>query len=908
MLIVIKGFLLFIRFNFELLKYIKMKKTLLFVLIIFCCSEVKAQSNDLWQKSTLSSALNKKINEETSGKLYYKLNIDLLKKKLAAGTAKNAGSKSYEITIPNLDGTFEKFAVSEHSNFEPELQAKYPEIKSYQGDGIDDKSAKIYFSFAPIGMQVMVMRGDKPTEYIEENPDNKDEYVLFNAENSDDRGGFKCETADLAADINKMDKSAMPSSNTGVFKKFKLALSCTGEYAQYFGGTKPRVLAGMNATLTRVNGVLNKDLSVGLILIAKTEDVIYTDPATDPYSDASSGILPTWLGEVQRTFRTEIGDANYDIGHLFSVSGGGGLAALGAICIPNGKGEGASSTPTWGGKPQGDEFDFTVLHEIGHQLGASHTYSYKYDGTSTYTEPGSGSTIMSYAGVSGSYDIQRNADDYFSHASIVEIQKTLARKSCSQDTKLADNPPTVNAGIDYSIPKSTPFVLKGMGSSSDGSQITYTWEQNDAGTKATTYYGSFAYPTKPDGPLFRSVKPAISPIRYMPDLKSVLQNKLTTDWESVSSISRTLHFSLTARNNATLGLGQTNSDEMIVNVSDQAGPFTITSQNTDNLNWDRSSSQKITWEVNNTHKLQGSANVNIKLSIDGGLTFPFILASNTPNDGSEVVAAPTNVKASINCRILVEPTANIYYAVNSKPFSIGYGGATSCNSYSFSSGFDIPESGNFTEKTVYVPALKDKLLNISVALNVTHENVKDLEIEIVSPRGTTIKLFNRNCDGNMLDLLFDDAGFDLDCSNTTRQIVLPLNYLKTFLAENPQGSWTFRIRDKIVTKRGKLNSASLEICTGDPSLGTTNPELKDDTFAVYPNPNKGSFTVQLKSQSVLGVKVYVHDVFGKNVYADTFENSSDFSQKINLAGISAGVYLVTVVDGTQKMVKKIVVH
>ncbi|PAM92835.1 propanediol utilization protein, partial [Flavobacterium sp. IR1] len=161
-----------------------------------------------------------------------------------------------------------------------------------------------------------------------------------------------------------------------------------------------------------------------------------------------------------------------------------------------------------------------------------------------------------------------------SHASIVEIQKTLARKSCSQDTKLAANPPTVKAGIDYSIPKSTPLVLKGMGSSSDGSQITYTWEQNDAGTKATTYYGSFAYPTKPDGPLFRSVMPAISPIRDMPDLKSVLQNKLTTDWESVSTISRTLHFSLTARNNAALGLGQNNSDEMKVNVSDQAGPFT----------------------------------------------------------------------------------------------------------------------------------------------------------------------------------------------------------------------------------------------------------------------------------------------------------------------------------------------
>ncbi|OXA94885.1 zinc-dependent metalloprotease [Flavobacterium hercynium] len=889
-----------------------MKKILLFLLIIFSCFEINAQSNDLWQKSTLSSALNKKINDESSsGKLYYKLNVDLLKKKLSAATSKTSGSKSYEITIPNLDGKFEKFAVSEYSNFEPELQAKYPEIRSYQGHGIDDKSAKIHFSVSPLGLQTMVFRADKATELIEKNTEDETEYALFTFENSENPYEFICTTDTSAFSESTTGKTAKISSNKKVFKKMRLALSCTGDYAQYFGGTKAGALAGMNATMTRINGIFNKDLALQLILVANTDAVIYTDPATDPYGSQSG-----WNRQVQLTLTNEIGDANYDIGHLFSFTGGGGNAGcIGCVCsspasqnsIEKG---GAYSSVSNIRKPDLGYFDLVVAHEMGHQLGANHTFSYALEGNlwrNVNVEPGSGSTIMGYAGVSGGYDVQNTPDDYFAYSSILQIMQNLDFKRCPVNIQIANNPPIINAGADYEIPISTAFVLKGTGSDPEGDQVTYNWEENDAAT-TTSKANSIAYPTKPDGPLFRSVKPGTSPIRYMPDLNLVLQNRLSTSWESVSSISRKLNFTLTGRDNAGLGMAQTNTDAMFVDVTSLAGPFVVTSQSTDNVYWDRSSSQKITWDVNNTDKLTGSSTVNIKMSIDGGLTFPFILASNTPNDGSEVVVAPTNVKASINCRILVEPTGNIYYAVNSKPFSIGYGAAASCNSYSFGSGFDIPESARFTERTVRVPALNDKLLNISVALNVEHQRSSDLEIEIVSPRGTTVQLFNRNCNSNKLDLLFDDAGFDLDCSNTSRQIVLPVNYLKTFLGEDPQGVWTFRIRDRYVNVTGRINAASLEICTGDPSLGTTNPELKEDAFAVFPNPNKGSFTVQFQSKSLLGVKVYVHDVFGKNVYADTFESSADFSQKINLPGIAAGVYLVTVVDGSQKMVKKIIVN
>ncbi|OXA94886.1 zinc-dependent metalloprotease [Flavobacterium hercynium] len=891
-----------------------MKKKLLFLVLTFYCLQIQAQHTDLWQKVTGSTVSDKNASDKTSGKFYYNLDVDLLKKKLSSVTAKKSGSGSYEITIPDLDGAFEKFTVWESSNFEPELQAKYPDIKSYQGRGVDDKTAKIHFSFAPIGMQVMVSREDKPNEYVEVHAKSKNEYVLFSAENNDSSDGITCETLDADTNIDNLVTTAKGSVDTGVFKKFRLALSCTGEYAQYFGGTKEGALAGMNATLTRVNAILNKDLSMELVLIANTDAVIYTDPMTDPYSDATSWrIRRVWVNEVQQTMTAEIGEANYDIGHLFGLSGGGGLATVGAVCnspAPGGSfGKAAACSSTAGKRaPKGDSFDLMVTHEIGHQLGASHAYSYQINGTSTSNEPASGSTIMSYAGVTRKYDLQEEPDDYFSHASILQIQNKLAGKTCSQNINLTDAPPLVDAGTDYTIPINTPFVLKGTGSSSAGSQLTYTWEQNDPAI-TTDADDSFAYPAKPDGPLFRSVYPGVSPVRYMPALRAVLQNKLSTNWESVSSVSRTLHFSITARNNAALGMAQTSADEMIVNVSAEAGPFVVTSQNRDDINWEKGSSQLVTWDVNNTDKLQGSSAVNIKLSIDGGLTYPIILASNTPNDGSRLIVTPTNIPTSLKCRILVEPSGNIYYAVNSRSFSIGYKAPVICNSYTFDS-FTIPINNRFTERTVAVPPLKGKIENISVAVSLKHQRSSDLEIEIVSPQGTKVKLFQENCDAknDILELVFDDFGIDLDCYDSTRQVVLPVDVLEIFKAENPEGVWTFRIVDRYLGYSGRVNTASLVICTSEIPIEETKPELENTAFAVYPNPNKGSFTVELYTQSLHGVKVYVHDAFGKNVYADTFESSFYFSQKINLPGLSAGVYLVTVIDGSQKMVKKIVVY
>lgn len=889
-----------------------MKKLLLFLLVIFCCVEIHAQNDDLWQRTSSNSVLNKRINSSDPGRLYYKLNSVFLKSKLATTTGKTSKEINSEITIPNSDGVLERFTVWESSNFEPELQAKYPEIRAYEGSGLDDKSAKIHFSVSPLGVQTMVFRANKVTEFIEVNPDNKTEYVLF-AKNGSSSRKLICKTTNEISNTKATAKTAKVQSNIKIFKTMRLALSCTAEYTAYFGGTKAAALAGMNATLTRVNGVFNKDLAIKLVLIANTDVLIYTDPVTDPYANAKEGADGAWNEDLQENLTAVIGNANYDIGHLFGAAGGGGNAGcIGCVCTnptteePLGKGS-AYTSPS-NERPEGDTFDIDfVAHEMGHQLGATHTFSSEeIEGSGTHVEPGSGSTIMGYAGITD-FNVQNNSDDYFAYASIIQIQNTLAGKSCPVNTAITNNPPTVDAGKDYTIPISTAFVLKGTGSDPDGDSVTYNWEQYDSAT-TTTGANSIAYPIKPDGPLFRSVIPNTSLVRYMPELNSVIQNQLTTKWESVSSIGRTLHFTLTARNNAALGLAQTNTDEMVVTVASFAGPFTITSHVNDDVSWWQGLSETVTWKVNNTNTLEGSTAVNIKLSTDGGLTFPIVLATNTPNDGSEMITLPTSVPSSKNCRILIEPTGNIYYALNLKPFAVGYTSTTTCDSYSFGTSFSIPNTTTFVTKTVTVPATTAVISDVNVSVNVSHERFSDIEIQIVNPQGTVVRLFNKNCGStdSSLAMQFDDSGSDLDCNKTTEQIVLPVDLLSVFNGESPEGTWTLRVRDAVTGMFGTVNSASINICGQTYTLDT--PDFENIDFVLSPNPNKGSFTIQFESASNDGVTIFVHDILGKKVYENTFESTFNFNQNIQLQNVSAGIYLVTVIDGDRRTVKKIIVN
>jgi subtilisin-like proprotein convertase family protein len=898
--------------------YLDMNKFLYFLSLFVVSSLGYSQVKSSWKEVGLSEKAISQKQENNLGqeeKRVYTLNEVEFKQSLESLHSRTSGTKSITIVIPNSLGKMEQFRVEESSNFAPELQAQYPEIRAYSGTGITDPNAYVSFSVSPSGIQTMVLRAGSGSEFIDPLVKHKSIYVISTSK-SRSKGvlPLNCKTVDVALNKDLVKKTGKLKSNNGVFKTIRLALSCTGEYAQYFGGTTAKALAAMNATMTRVNGVFNKDLALKLEIIANNSVIIYTDPATDPYSNSTDGTNGAWNLELQSNLTSTIGNGSYDIGHLFGDSGGGGDAGcIGCVCVdPNPSdeyGKGSAYTSPSNGKPEGDSFDIDyVAHEMGHQLGANHTFSYDIEDTGVNVEPGSGSTIMGYAGITD-YDVQKQSDDYFIYASILQIQNNLATKTCPVSLTLSNQTPTVNAGSDYTIPKSTAFVLNGTGSDPNGGAMTYTWEQNDSATSNETGSNSLAYAVKPKGPNFRSFLPGSATNRYFPAWSKVLAGQLSTSWESVSSVGRNLNFVFTGRDNAALGSGQTNSDAMLVTVDGNKGPFAVTSQNTSNLNWALGSSQTISWSVNGTGSLVGSANVNIKLSTDGGLTFSTFLATNTPNDGSQTITAPATVAK--NARILIEPTGNIFYAVNSNPFAIGYSVTSSCNSYAFPSSYAIQESQSYTEKTIIVPDTGSEISDVNFEIGFTHAYLSDVQIEVVSPKGTVVKLFNGECGStnSSLVLKYDDLGGQLSCGNNTLQTVVPAQPLSAFNGENPAGTWTLRARDIYTGDTGNVDSASIDICSQIFTLGVPVSQPLDASLIVSPNPSKGNFDIQFGSKPENGlVKVIIYDLLGNKIFQKEYENKLIFKEAIRLEVISSGVYIMTVSDNVRDDVFKIVIQ
>ncbi|WP_333694142.1 zinc-dependent metalloprotease [Flavobacterium sp.] len=648
-----------------------MFKKLLILLALFPVVLGYAQTQDYW------SSYSRKNSDERTVAVQrenfpddfqvYSLQKEAFSNYLRTASDRFSKQKGVVVLMPSLSGTMERFEVHEASNFEPELQAQFPEIRSYIGVGLDDPTAQIRISLDPRGIQTMTFRAGSRTEFMEPYTTDGTVYALYVSSRTKGKLPFTCATVDhkMTLELNANRESLGTQSSSGELLIFRLALSCNGEYAQYFGGTVNAALAGMNATMTRVNGVFERDFAIRMNLIANNATIVYTNPATDPYTTMGS-----WSNQLQTTLTNVIGEANYDVGHLFGGSGGGGSAGcIGCVCVNGSKGRAYTSPAN--AIPVGDTFDIDyVAHEFGHQFGANHTFSHSLEGSGVNVEPGSGSTIMGYAGIT-TRDVQPNSDDYFIYASIKQVQDNMETKTCPTRIPLANGAPVVNAGPDYIIPASTPFVLTGSAVDPNGNPMTYCWEQNDTAT-ASTGASSGAFATKTDGPNFRSYNPTLSPSRYFPRLQSVIANQSTTQGseiavESLSSVDRTMNFVLTARDNVLNG-GQTGSDAMQITVTTAAGPFLVTSPNTA-LTWQAGTNQSVTWDVAGTTANGVNAPyVDIFLSTNGGLSYPHLLASQVPNDGSETITVPNLPGA--NNRIMVKGNQHVFYDISNANFTI----------------------------------------------------------------------------------------------------------------------------------------------------------------------------------------------------------------------------------------------
>lgn len=672
-----------------------MKKLSLFLFALITLHIAKAQQKNNWtlHKDLTPLKTDKAINRLSFPKVFllFDLNVVDFSNQLISITGQTE-PKSCIIMLPNATGVDEQFEVYEASNFEPDLQARFPEIRAFSGKGITDKYATLKMSISPTGMQAVIFRADAANECIEPYSQDHTVYAVFQSKKNKSNLNWKCYSPEERL-LTSIDNSVLQLTSTqrsgGDLKTMRLAQSVTAEYANYFGAASASqvslVLAAINATLTRCNGVYERDLAIHLNLISNTTSVIYYNPITDPYDAASTGASGTWNAQLQSTLTNVIGEANYDIGHLFGASGGGGNAGcIGCICANGSKGSGYTSPAD--GIPQGDNFDIDyVVHEVGHQLGANHTFSMTNEATGVNKEVGSGITIMGYAGITGQ-DVAPHSIDIYHQASIAQIQTNLQTKTCPVTTNIitANVAPVIATLSNYIIPKSTPFVLTGSATDVNGDALTYCWEQNDNASASQTATASVASETKATGPNWISFKPTTSPVRYFPQLSTILAGSnisgpLTggdagANTEALSSVGRVLNFRLTVRDNsvyrstAPVKVGQTSFADMFVTVSSASGPFVVTSPNTA-VTWLAGSSQPISWNVAGTTALPVScANVKISLSTDGGLSFPMVLAASTPNDGTETLVIP--LLNSTTARIKIESVGNIFFDISNTNFTI----------------------------------------------------------------------------------------------------------------------------------------------------------------------------------------------------------------------------------------------
>lgn len=664
-----------------------MKKTCLFICVcLFLCFSVYAGDKVVIHAAKLIN----KLPDISPGLPSIKarhfqlltIDIDYLNSQLSEHLFLSKNPSEIWLELPTNKGESILFLLSKNTTMSKKLAKKFPEIKTF--DGYSSQGAIAKFDLTAKGFHGMIRNPNASTVYIDpyHSGDNK-YYQMYQEQYVVTDKPLHCQlktpsiTKSISIKDNRPSKPVIPYTNCAL-KKYRLALAATYQYTQLAGGSISDALASEVTTVNRMNGIYEADAGVTFELIDNNDSIICTYPGCPTSPPYPSGVVPYTSGQTSALINENqinidiiIGSAHYDVGHVIDYNTtsfeSDGLARLASVCDDSIKAMGATS----GAQPISDPFTVDFLsHELGHQFDATHTQSNTCNANApTAVEPGSGSTILAYAGICPP-NVQNNSGAYFHGISLQQMGAfTQNTATCSKNKPISSAPTIVSSNGNSTVPISTPFALNVVATAATpGAVLSYDWEEIDAALSTQPPKS-----TATTGSNFRSFDPSVDPIRYFPslfNLNSSAASGVMPTWEVLSSVPRVLNFRVTVRNNTVGGSCNAYKDYTVNVVNESSGQaFSVNTPANQNILWPSGSQQTISWNVAGTNT--GSVNaptVNILLSIDGGLTYPYILANGVANNGSAVVTLPA--VTTTTSRIMIIASTKTFFNISPYDFTI----------------------------------------------------------------------------------------------------------------------------------------------------------------------------------------------------------------------------------------------
>lgn len=632
------------------------------------------------------------------------------------------------ISVPHTDGTNHTYSVERNYTMHQDLASKYPEIVTLSGYGISHPEERAKIDVTTQGFHAMIISPKHSTVYVDpfQMGDTRNVIVYDRSNHVHDEHISCAVHGDVESETPA--ESTVATFGTCELRKYRLAVAATGEYTTFHGG-KTNAVSAQVTTINRVNGIYEKTLAITFEIIPNNDLIVFTNNVSDGYTNGNAGAMINQNGPIINNALAAVGGGSnsYDIGHVFGTNSGG-LAGLGVVCSGS-----KASGVTGSSAPVGDSFDVDyVAHEMGHQFGGSHTFNNSCNfnvSQQNAMEPGSGSTIMAYAGIC-SPNVQDNSDDYFHGRSIQQIAAVITGTNCAAKTTLNNSIPDITSTTitNQYVPKGTPIILTGEATDADaGDVLLYQWEQmnNQSSTQPPV-------PSSNNGPNFRSFTPTTSPTRYLPNLDDLRKGaNPSPTWEVLPEVARTLKFRLVVTDNHSNGSCNDHKD-INVRVDGNSGPFEVVYPNANGITWYQGGYETVLWDVAGSNASPvNCSEVDILLSTDNGATYPEVLATNVPNTGSYEILTPTSI--TTQARIMVRCSDQRFFNISNFRFTIS------------SDLTSVEEARINKEFSLYPNPTKD---NLTININ----NPKPTNVEIYDLRGKLIFSKTINNRTNEIDM------------------------------------------------------------------------------------------------------------------------------------------------------------